>query len=657
MPNIEIGDYTQDTSGEAYKQDYGYDYPYNLNLKPGSEESKKIVDFVMQRARISSAHMSRYHDKWNKLDRSLTAYVDLDDKEKEVQAADNRKPVSIVVPHSYAILEATLGYMVSAFFQEPIFRFEGTSPDDTIGGILLTKVIDLHCFKTAVALNLHTMFRDNFVYSFGAVAPGWEVRRGSKAVKKARYSPLSRLFGQGEPIGYDREVVENAKLFEGNKLTNIDPYTALPDPNYPIYEVKKSEFFGWVERSNLYSMLSEEKNAEEGEIFNVKYLRGLQNRTSFLSKDKSSREDKVKGTSGSRDQTYTKPVDRINMYLKIIPKDFKLSKSEYPEVWYISVAADEVITEIRPVGTYEGEIPIEACSSEYDGYSVSPISRLELLYGMQHTMDWMFSSHIHNVRKALNDVLIVDPFLVNVPDLQDPGPGGIVRMRRPAWGRGTKDAVSQLNIHDVTQNNVRDVMVMMEFMDKTSSVSSAAQGALRKTGPERLTGQEFQGSRQAGLNRLEKVARIISLQAMMGIANQFANHTQQLMDEQVYIDVFGKWQDVLMKEFGITDPDSQKIKVDPLDLLVDYEIKARDGSIPGGNYSPVWEKMFELMAKEPNLQQNFDIVRVFKHIARNNGAKNVEEFVKIKVAPDQVVQDQAQAGNIISLDQAGIPQL
>jgi len=67
--------------------------------------------------------------------------------------------------------------------------------------------------------------------------------------------------------------------------------------------------------------------------------------------------------------------------------------------------------------------------------------------------------------------------------------------------------------------------------------------------------------------------------------------------------------------------------------------------------------MFELIAKEPNLQQNFDIVRIFKHIARNNGAKNVEEFVKIKVVPDEMAQDQVQAGNAISLDQAGIDQL
>jgi hypothetical protein len=650
MPNIEVGEYTQDSTRSLHGVKYDYDYPDELDLRPQSKLHKKVLDYVLQRAIKSSAEMSNYYPKWNELDRNLTAYVDLTDSEKEVQENDNRKPVSIVVPHSYAILEATLGYMMSAFFQEPIFRYEGTSPDFTVGAILLTKVVDLHCNKTNVPLGLHTMWRDNFVYSFGAVTPDWDVKRGTRARKVAVRK--GGMFNPDKIVGFEREVEEDAVLFEGNSLSNIDPYTVLPDPNYPIFDVKKSEYFGWVDRSNYYDMLLEEKDDED--IFNVKYLKHLHHRTSQIHKDNSSRSDRVHGKTKKADHSYTKPVDNIRMYVKIIPKDFELSDYEYPEVWFVNIAADSIITELRPVGTYQGDIPVEICCSEYDGYNVSPISRLEVLYGMQHTLDWMFSSHIHNVRKALNDVLIVDPYLINVPDLTDPGPGGIARLRRPAWGRGVKDAVQQLDITDVTQNNVRDVSLLMSFMDRISSTDSSMMGSLRQSGPERLTGQEFQGTRQAALNRLERVARIISLQAMRGIATQFASNTQQLMSEEVFVSVFGKWQELLMKEFGITDPQSSKIKVSPYDLLIDYDVISRDGTIPGGNYSPVFERMFEVIAKEPGLQQEFDLVRIFKHIARNNGAKNVDNFVKIKTQDDVNVQNQVQQGNLINLNEAGV---
>jgi hypothetical protein len=61
--------------------------------------------------------------------------------------------------------------------------------------------------------------------------------------------------------------------------------------------------------------------------------------------------------------------------------------------------------------------------------------------------------------------------------------------------------------------------------------------------------------------------------------------------------------------------------------------------------------MFELISQEPRLQQQFDIVRIFKHIARNSGAKNVEEF-EVKAMPDAQVANQVQAGNMIPMNEA-----
>ncbi len=61
--------------------------------------------------------------------------------------------------------------------------------------------------------------------------------------------------------------------------------------------------------------------------------------------------------------------------------------------------------------------------------------------------------------------------------------------------------------------------------------------------------------------------------------------------------------------------------------------------------------MFETLSKTPELAQQFEMGRIFKHIARNNGAKNVEEFVKVQVQPDEQVQQQAQEGNILPFNE------
>ena len=129
----------------------------------------------------------------------------------------------------------------------------------------------------------------------------------------------------------------------------------------------------------------------------------------------------------------TNPVDVINLYVTLIPKEWNLGDGEYPEKWFFRLAADDVIITCQKANYYHGMYPVAVASPEYDGYSITPIGRLEVLYGLQGVLDWLFNSHVANVRKAINDMLIVDPYLVNINDLKDPEPGKLIRLRRPAW--------------------------------------------------------------------------------------------------------------------------------------------------------------------------------------------------------------------------------
>ena len=112
------------------------------------------------------------------IDKVLTAYIRTDDKEKEIKKKDDRKPVSIIFPYSYAMMETMLSYLVGAFFQDPIFMYEGNSPEDTVGAALLELVVQQHCIKNKVFLPIHTMFRDGLSYGIGAVSPEWVVKTG-----------------------------------------------------------------------------------------------------------------------------------------------------------------------------------------------------------------------------------------------------------------------------------------------------------------------------------------------------------------------------------------------------------------------------------------------------------------------------------------------
>ena len=645
MPYIVKGE--PDYKDSLYeKSDFSYDYPDGLALKPGSDLHNKLRSKVWERARQSRDEVSKRFDSWREIDRTLTIYVPPKDKERKIQEKDPNKPVSIVFPYSYSMLEALLTYMSMAFFQDPMFQYEGVEDDDTVGAMLLELVIRMQCIKSKVPLSLHTVLRDAFGYGVGIGIPTWQMKYGKKPIR----STITTRSPIGENSVNDVQFVDSL-LFEGSALDNVDPYMWLPDPSVASSNIQDGEFFGWLDRDNYMNLLKDE-NTPDSPYFNVKYLKLNKDKRSSLSIDQSDRERKHGGsTDMHRGMTnITNPVDVINMYITIIPKDWKLTTSEYPEKWFFSLAADNVIIRAEQAEHHHGMYPAAVASPEFDGYSITPIGRMEVLKGLQHTLDFLFNSHVANVRKAINDMLIVDPYLVNIKDIEDPEPGGLIRLRRPAWGRGVDKVVQQLLVQDITRANIADSAYITQWMDRISGADQSMQGAQRQGGPDRLTKGEFQGTRSSAVSRLQRLAMIVGMQFMQDIGTMFAVHTQQYMSQETYVSIVGRNAEQLMKTFG---KERTKAEVSPYDLAINYDLIVRDGSIPGGNFNESWIEMFKIISTDPQLRNEYDTSRIFMYIAQQLGAKNVEDFkrdvnrIQPEVRSDEDVLREEERGNLI----------
>ena len=644
MPYIVTGEPSSWKDDIYSREHYDYEYPDNLDLKPESDLHKKLRTKIWQRASESRHEIAKRYSYWREIDRTLTTYIPLKDYEEKLKKKDSSKPLSIVFPYSYSTLESLLTYLTMAFFQDPMFQYEGVEDDDTIGAMLMELVVRLHCIKNKVPLNIHTVLRDALCYGVGIAIPGWKMLYGRKPIK----SSVTAMTEIGMETIDNVDIVESL-LFEGNDLSNIDPYMWLPDPSVSSANIQDGEFIGWVDRDNYMNLLKEE-NQPNSSLFNVRYLKGKKDKRSTLALDQSDRQTRHRGSYDlQRSMTSSvNPVDIIKMYITLIPKDWKLGSSEYPEKWYFELAADDVIIACERADHNHGMYPISVASPEYDGYSITPIGRMEVLYGFQHTLDFMFNSHVSNVRKALNDMLVVDPYLVNIEDLRDPQPGKLIRLRRPAWGRGVDKVVQQLEINDITRGNVADAGWITSMMDRVSGADTSMQGALRTGGPERLTKGEFQGTRGSAISRLQRMAMIIGMQFMQDVGTMFAVHTQQYMSQETYVRIVGRYAEQLKRTFN-----RDKAVVTPYDMAINYDLIVRDGSIPGGNFSDAWIEMFKVIGTNPELMQQFDITRIFMYIAQQLGAKNVEDFrrninqVQGQTMPDEQVLDQAQAGNLV----------
>jgi hypothetical protein len=620
-----------------------YGKKYNgLDLKPGSEFHNELRTKIWQRASEARNEIQKRFPYWREIDRTLTTYVDLTESEEALKQKDASKPVSIVFPYSYSMLESLLTYLCMAFFQETIFQYEGVEDGDTQGAMLMELVVKLHCNKNKVPLALHTVFRDSLAYGVGLGIPQW-VRRWGRRPKVAQSITESPL---GIQNNRTIEWSEKEVLFEGNSISNIDPYMWLPDPSVSSADIQKGEFVGWVDRDNYMNLLGEEAEIDS-KYFNVKYLKDKKDKKSILSLDQSDRQLRTGGSIDGVTTASVNPVDRIRMYINLIPKDWKLSATEIPEKWYFELASDDVIIRCERADHNHGMFPLSVASPEFDGHSVTPIGRLEVLYGLQHTLDFLFNSHIANVRKAINDMLIVDPYLVNIEDLKDPKPGKLIRLRRPAWGRGVDKVVQQLAVQDITRLNIADSAYITQWMDRIVGADQSMQGALRQGGPERLTSAEFQGTRGSAMSRLQRTAMIISYQFMQDIGSMFAVHTQQYMQKDTYVKIVGRYADKLTEIYG----KKSNVPVSVYDLAINYDVIVRDGSIPGGNFSQAWMEMFKIIGTTPELLQQFDVTRIFLYIAQQLGAKNAEDFRRVtantSTQPDEQVMKQVQAGNMV----------
>jgi len=163
-----------------------------------------------------------------------------------------------------------------------------------------------------------------------------------------------------------------------------------------------------------------------------------------------------------------------------------------------------------------------------------------------------------------------------------------------------------------------------------------------------LTKAEFQGTRGSAVSRLERIARMIGIQALQDVGYFFASHAQQLMTEETMLKVTGDYQQKLAQY----QDETEHISVSPADIAVDYDVQIKDGTVPGGNFSENWLRLYEMVLQNPETAQGIDSLKMFKFIARNLGAKNMSDFERQGgpqqgvISGDEAIQEEVKKGNL-----------
>jgi hypothetical protein len=481
------------------------------------------------------------------------------------------------------------------------------------------------------------------MYGLGVLKCLWNVEQKMRTVyrNQPRYGFLNI------PLGSERvKTREMRTTYEGNAIESVDPFMFFPDPKVPMTEVnRRGEFVFWRDYHGRHVLKRAEAN---GEIKYVDYAGPLPKPNASFAGADSARDLISQGRAfpgqdseagrGYLGQTKN-TVDYVQVdqgTIEIIPAELGLGSSEVPQKWIFTILNKKQIVQAEPFDSDHDMHPVTVAEPYSMGYGFGQPGMADYLGPIQDTSSWFINSHMYNVRTAINNMFVVDPSMVELQDLKDPGPGKMIRLKRAAYGQDVRTALQQLNVEDVTGQHIQDLQLFLRMGDELSAVNDNIRGIQAEGG--RKTATEVRTAGEAAASRLAAHAKIISAQAIVDLTEMMSLNTQQFLEMEFFLRIVG--------QEGMADP----IQIRPEMLVGDFHYPIHDGTLPLDRVAllDVWKELFLTVSQDEALRQQFDITKMFDWIAELGGAKNLESF-KVTAQDDGQLQAGAQAGNQVPI--------
>jgi hypothetical protein len=607
--------------------------PERIAPPVGSHAHQRLLELIRSRRALSTKALSEHYPKWRKADRLYKHYVAPD----EVDPAGKRLypyARSIVVPLTFAIVQTQLAWEMAAFTgRVPIVPLSGVSPEDQKPAKVMEQCLNYEWNLDRMHLPLYQWLLDRRRYGVGVLWVNWvrEATRQWVETPRRLDIPLLGLSVDAGTVGAWQDRVK----YEGNRLEPIDPFYFYPDPRVPIGQCQRGEYVGFRTRRHYHELLLMER---DGQYANVEELPRVARRPSPVTGLTEGISPGRDGDRGERQrlsdwmlQIGGNAVDFIEhgevdldiFVIRIIPKDYDLGRETAPQKYVVVAGNQAVILRAQRYEHQHDELPACVIELTPDRHAYTTPGVVEHLEDLQDALSWMYNSHMENVRRTLNNQFVADPSVVEIADLLQPQPGLIARIRREYQGRpGALDnAIKQLPMTDVTRTHMQDMDLMINLMQRVAAAPENLQGILA-AGDRTLGEQQLALSAAAGRLRLE--AQLAWIQGMNRVTHQRISNIQQYMQESRWIQIVGTYPRAL----GI--PIDQKfLRVGPDEVQGQFTYELIDAMVRSDEAMlRALREVWLAVAQNPELQQRFDVVELFKPIAMMAGLKNIDEYTR-----------------------------
>lgn len=612
----------------------------NYKLTYNSAHHNRIRDALRSREELSHRKMTDEHKDWRQAEELALAYLpekEMDAKRRVKREDGDPQYTTIEVPYSSATLLAGHTYWSSVFLgsRNPVFQYSGRHGEPEMSTQALTALIDYQVSVGRMLAPFYVWLYDTGRYGVGIIGNYWEKEEvTSSTIEEVPVTYMGvPLVGQTQK----KKITRTTPGYVGNKVFNVRPFDFRPDPRTTINNVQGGEFCGRLVEAGWNSIV---KGKHSGKYYQID-IAGKTTKT--YKRDRGGSSQIVRPLEANEEPLFLPEdigyLELFEVYVELIPKDWKLGQSDRPEVWKFTLANEEVIIESRPAGFYHTKFPFFTLTYEFENYARVPRGMMEILKPLNDALSWLFNSHMYNVRGSLNNNFIFDPSRVVAKDVMKDSPNKLIRLKESAYGTDVRSVITQLNTVDVTQGHLRDGQVVMDLMQRVVGITDNIQGQVNQGG--RKTATEVRSSNAFGVNRQKTLTEWWSAGGFGELAQTLVQNTQQFYDISRQYKIAGDLMD--WGQRGL-------VEVTPESIQGFYDFLPIDGTMPVDKFAQanLWREIFFGLRQMPEVAQQYDVAKIFEWMAQLAGLKNIREF-KINVVPDEAAMMGADRGNLIPL--------
>lgn len=581
-------------------------------------QHKRLVREIRARKTFSERKLSHRYKQWRESDEQQQLYIKESEADRIAKASKSGSGVidyvQVEIPYSFGMMMTQHTYFASVFLggRSPIHQYTGRHGEGEDKVLAVESLIDYQVNVGKNILPYYIWLYDACKYGVGILGEYWvEEQHHVSVIKEEDELYLGRPSGKKQKI----KTSETVDGYHGHKFFNVRPDKFFHDPRVTYANLQKGEYCG---RETSIPWTEIKTGALQGQYFNIEELeKSLTSRETGFNDNRSSQmvypePQDVIFEGDSKDKGFVKIWE---FYVKIIPKEWKLGKGEYPEIWIFTVANETILIECRPYSCYCNEYPYSAIEQEIDGYMLYKRGVMEQGKPLNDIITWLFNTHFFNVRSALNNQFIYDPRAISLKDVMDPGPGKRIAMKPEFAGQDIRKFFQQLPVSDVTRSHISDQDMVGSMMQRMSGIVDNMQGLVNDGG--RKTATEVRRAGDAGIGRQRILAEYISAMGFMPHSQRILQNTQQFYElERKY------------KIAGDTATGTEFMDITPASIAGFFDFVPVDGTLPVDRFAQanLWKEILLGVNQMPQIAMQYDLAKIFSWMSQLSGLKNIKRF-------------------------------